>query len=170
MTKQHSDNDALQQDDLAIGKGATPGSYLLLLHCETAQWVEVGKLGRLEVRPGWYLYAGSAFGPGGVRARCRRHWLGGRPHWHMDYLRPHCRLAAIWYSHDSRNQEHRWTKLLSAYRGAQLPFAGFGASDCDCESHLIRMTRCPSLRGFRRRVRQALPDHAPILELTLPST
>ncbi len=66
--------------------------------------METGALGLLDVSPGWYVYIGSAFDPGGVRARCLRHWRGGRPHWHIDYLRPLCRMQTVWFTHDPSAQ------------------------------------------------------------------
>jgi len=49
---------------------------------------------KLDLLPGYYIYIGSAFGPGGVRARMLRHLRADKPkHWHIDYLREFC------YSH-----------------------------------------------------------------------
>jgi Uri superfamily endonuclease len=58
----------------------------------------MGSLGRLQLRPGYYVYVGSAFGPGGLRARIEHHARPAvRPHWHIDYLRRYTRLEAVWY-------------------------------------------------------------------------
>jgi Uri superfamily endonuclease len=68
--------------------GAQQGTYALLLRARVEQAIEVGALGTLSVRPGTYVYVGSAFGPGGLSARVRRHADGtGTLHWHVDYLR-----------------------------------------------------------------------------------
>ncbi len=40
--------------------GAQPGTDALLLACATEQSVVVGRLGTLSVRPGYYIYVGSA--------------------------------------------------------------------------------------------------------------
>jgi Uri superfamily endonuclease len=120
------------------------GSCALVLQCPRGGRIEAGALGELEVVPGFYLYQGSAFGPGGIRARCLRHWRGGRPRWHMDYLRPLCRLELVWFTHELHNREHEWTGLLAALPEARLPFSGFGASDCRCVSHLVWLPRPPS--------------------------
>jgi Uri superfamily endonuclease len=50
-----------------------------------------GPLGRrlwVELPPGVYAYVGSAWGPGGLGARLRRHLCGSRRRlwWHIDYL------------------------------------------------------------------------------------
>ena len=43
---------------------AAPGTYLLVLRADAPARVSVGSLGELEVGSGYYLYAGSALGPG----------------------------------------------------------------------------------------------------------
>jgi Uri superfamily endonuclease len=129
-----------------------PGTYALVLESTDEQWVEVGKLGRLQVRPGFYVYVGSAFGPGGLKARTAHHArISVRPHWHIDYLRPICHLKEIWYSYESKRYEHRWAGALSRFERATIPLAGFGASDCSCPSHLFRFSRKPSERLLRDR-------------------
>jgi Uri superfamily endonuclease len=58
------------------------GTYALVLKSSSDPKVEVGKLGRLHVRPGFYVYVGSAFGPGGLKARIAHHMkISARPHW-----------------------------------------------------------------------------------------
>ena len=41
------------------------GTYALVLSCTTEQRIAIGRLGVLDVRPGCYVYVGSALGPGG---------------------------------------------------------------------------------------------------------
>jgi len=131
-----------------------PGTYVLVLEVDEARSIRVGRLGDFPFPAGWYCYVGSAFGPGGVAARCGHHRrVGHRPHWHIDYLRVHCRLREIWYTHDSRPCEHRWAQCLGRIRGAQRPVPGFGASDCGCPSHLWHFRRRPGWRGFRDRMK-----------------
>ncbi len=53
-------------------------------------FVRIGRRGELRLQPGFYIYLGSALGPGGVRARLALHFRPcTRPHWHLDYLRAH---------------------------------------------------------------------------------
>ncbi len=144
--------------------GSRPGTYVLILEALEDARIAVGRLGDLELMSGWYAYVGSAFGPGGVAARCRHHrQISQRPHWHIDYLRAACELREIWFSHDPQRREHTWAELLKGSRGARQPFAGFGATDCDCGSHLFRFSVCPSFPGFQRRVKRAFPEHQRIL-------
>lgn len=138
------------------------GSYALIFHCPNSVTIEAGRLGEVPLTPGYYIYCGSAFGPGGVRARTDHHRnISRRPHWHIDYLRPHLQLLEIWYSFDRGAREHQWAEQLNRLRGATLPFPGFGSSDCRCPSHFIRLGVKPSFRGFRRRVRREDPGHRP---------
>jgi len=67
--------------------GARPGTYALLLYSASDAEIRVGRLGHMRLQSGFYVYVGSALGPGGVRARVRHHLLDSpRPHWHIDYL------------------------------------------------------------------------------------
>jgi Uri superfamily endonuclease len=128
---------------------AEGGTYALILFCSRNEQVQIGKLGLLRLRQGFYVYVGSALGPGGVRARVAHHQkVSQRPHWHIDYLRPHTRLDRIWYSHHGVHREHQWARLIHALRGASVPAAGFGSSDCHCKTHLFFFTRRPSFRAF----------------------
>jgi Uri superfamily endonuclease len=127
---------------------AKPGTYVLLLRSGDHTAVQVGRWGLMTIRPGFYIYVGSAFGPGGVRARVSRHCRKTkRMHWHIDYLREAATLESIWYSHRPTRLEHRWAKALAKLNHGEA-VNGFGCSDCGCESHLFHFERAPSLREF----------------------
>ena len=141
----------------ASGEGrprSEPGTYALILSCSANTLIRVGRLGRMRLQPGFYLYIGSAFGPGGLAARITHHRKPiSRPHWHMDYLRRHTRLDRIWYCYAAVRQEHQWARTVQAMSGATIPLAGFGASDCDCASHLYFFKNRPSRGHFGRNLR-----------------
>lgn len=140
-----------------------PGTYALLLRAEQEQSIDVGALGELMVDPATYVYVGSAFGPGGLRARVHRHARNdGTRHWHVDYLRAVTELEAVWYTHDEKRRECEWAMALRTLPGMTVPLHGFGASDCSCPGHLILGEGEPDLFRFRDRVRSAVPSHAPI--------
>jgi len=131
---------------------ATTGCYALVLELAEHTEIDVGRLGRMSFRPGFYVYVGSAFGPGGLRARMQRHWRGaGRQHWHVDYLRAASRPVAAWYQEQHLSREHDWAAALARGRGL-MPVAGFGCSDCACDSHLCYAAGLPSFEAFCRRV------------------
>jgi Uri superfamily endonuclease len=145
------------------GPRSASGTYALLLRAGAEQTLEVGALGEMRVRPGVYVYVGSAFGPGGVRARVRRHARAdGARHWHVDYLRSGTTLEAVWYTHDPTRRECAWAAALRDMPDAEMPLGGFGASDCDCPAHLVALPSAPSFAAFRDRVRGEGPDHAPL--------
>lgn len=132
---------------------AQRATYALILACSTDRQIEVGKLGRLAVRPGSYVYVGSAFGPGGLKARIAHHArVPLRPHWHIDYLHSILHLNEVWYSYDDVRNEHLWAETFRRLKGATIPMAGFGASDCSCTSHLFAFSAPPSIRTLRRRL------------------
>ena len=114
----------------------TSGSYLLLLKATLLAKVRVGKLGKLSIKPGFYVYSGSAFGPGGLGARVGRHLrLHKKLRWHIDYLLPRVDGVVAYYKADSRNECLFANELRNA--GGEIPMKGFGSSDCNCDSHLI---------------------------------
>jgi len=125
------------------------GTYALILFCPGDRLVQIGKLGPLQLRRGFYVYVGSALGPGGVRARVAHHEkISPRPHWHIDFLRTHTRLDRVCYSLGHDRREHLWARVIRAFEGASVPIAGFGSSDCRCAAHLFFFARRPSLGGL----------------------
>ena len=50
-----------------------PGTYALILSCSTDFGIQIGRLGTMRLQPGYYVYLGSALGPGGLRARIAHH-------------------------------------------------------------------------------------------------
>jgi Uri superfamily endonuclease len=122
----------------------------LILKAVAAEAVQAGSLGALQVQPGFYVYAGSAFGPGGLLARLSHHCLpAAKPHWHIDYLRQKTGIQEIWYTYASDKREHAWAQTIQALPGAQLPMPGFGSSDCRCISHLSYFVTLPSFADFQ---------------------
>ncbi len=137
---------------------ASPGSYAVILRNATRKTIQVGRRKQLAIEPGYYIYLGSAFGSGGLAARLGHHLrIAQRPRWHIDYLRPHLGMAAIWYAEDPRRMEHEWARALAAWASVSCAWPGFGASDCRCVSHLWHSPRRPSREGFRRQVGRDTP-------------
>lgn len=127
---------------------ADQGTYVLVLRTDAEAAVQVGRWGVLTIQPGYYLYVGSAFGSGGVRARVARHCRQSKSkHWHIDYLREMAIVESVWYSHRQTRLEHRWAKVLAKWGNAG-PIPGFGCSDCSCDSHLFYFRKAPTLVEF----------------------
>jgi Uri superfamily endonuclease len=132
-----------------------PGNYALFLNLPATCHLRVGRLGEFFFPSGDYIYLGSAFGLGGLRARLGRHLRGdATARWHIDSLRKIARVCGYAYLeanqdvedmpnrgtiHGLENLECRWSQALAALPGASIPAPGFGASDCEagCPAHLV---------------------------------
>jgi len=114
----------------------TKGTYILLIWLDNDIQIEVGKLGRIEFRRGYYAYVGSAFGPGGLYARINRHLRKlKRKFWHIDYLLEYASVKeAIIIANNKKLECIIAKKLLNA--GLKY-IPRFGSSDCNCVSHLF---------------------------------
>lgn len=113
------------------------GTYVLVIDVPRTASLEVGALGDVTFRAGAYAYVGSAFGPSGFSRVDRHRELarGDREtrHWHVDYLlgRSDATLEAV-VTYPGADRE---CELASTLPGESVD--GFGASDCDCPSHLL---------------------------------
>lgn len=142
---------------------SSTGSYVLVLAAFGGPRIRVGGLGTLVVQPGFYLYVGSALGPGGLAGRVGRHARADKTcRWHIDYLTAVATLDEVWYTLGEARRECQWADILSRLRGATVPRERFGSSDCRCRTHLFFFQTRPSPRAFRRRVAGSIPGHGPI--------
>ncbi|TKX74875.1 GIY-YIG nuclease family protein [Halorubrum sp. GN11_10-6_MGM] len=115
---------------------AAGGSYTLVVDLASDAALTAGALGDRRLPAGAYAYTGSALGSGGF-SRVDRHRRTARGdhdvrHWHVDYLlgHPAARIDRVVRS-VGVDVECRVAERLPAG-----PVDGFGASDCDCPSHL----------------------------------
>ena len=146
------------------------GTYAIILLSCTQDVIQVGRLGALQLKPGFYIYIGSAFGPGGLRARISHHKsISKRPRWHVDYLRALTCLQGVWYTYDSLHREHQWAEVFERMRTASMPLGGFGSSDCNCKSHLFFYKARPSGKSFSRRIHSKFCDHDRVHIIKNPS-
>lgn len=132
------------------------GTYTLLVELTDSTTVEFGAAGERDLRAGWYAYTGSAFGPGGF-SRVDRHRELARGerdvrHWHVDYLLglPESRIDGVVKSAGA-DVECDVSRDVPTRDGCE-PVAGLGASDCECDSHLLYATAPEPLE---RAVREA---------------
>ena len=123
--------------DLPVEKG----NYLLFFQITQEVTVEIGSLGRQIFPAGVYVYAGSALGPGGIRARVKHHLKPSpKPHWHLDYLKSHIEWLVVGWTVTDERMECIWTHTLVEHN-TSVPVNRFGASDCQqhCPAHLLRI-------------------------------
>jgi Uri superfamily endonuclease len=144
------------------------GTYALVLAADNEREVQIGKLGVLHMLPGIYVYVGSALGPGGLASSVGRHARCEKKlRWHIDYLRAAAEIEEVWYATGNSHRECRWARVLGTLPGASVPLPRFGASDCDCSSHLCFFNLPPSLADFRKKLgnykieRLVLPRRCP---------
>jgi Uri superfamily endonuclease len=134
------------------------GTYALLLWMDTPQMIAVGALGTVTFPRGYYLYLGSARGPGGLEARLARHRRRGdkRFHWHIDYLRAVTSLVQAWTRVGDARQECNWATAAAALPGADLVVPHFGASDCRCPAHLFHYNLRPEVTELEGLIQSSL--------------
>lgn len=116
-----------------------PGSYLLLCSVPKAISANIRSLDLDCISPANYIYAGSAFGPGGLNARISRHFKSPKTlHWHIDYItNVSPPLKAFAFPH--RTECELVSQILSR-TGAIQPIKRFGSSDClRCYAHLLQL-------------------------------
>lgn len=128
------------------------GTYVLILKSHSESAVRIGRWGIMGVEPGYYIYVGSALGPGGVRSRVTRHWrIDKAKHWHIDHLREVLVMWNAWFTYSEERLEHRWANLLLRMEGMNC-VPGFGCSDCKCASHLFQTAEPPDMASLSRAV------------------
>jgi Uri superfamily endonuclease len=116
------------------------GFYVFVMRLRTADFIEVGALGRFHFPAGWYLYTGSA--ERGLHKRVERHWsLKKKVRWHMDYLStaPDSEpVGAVILPLTAGLSECELNQRVGLVVSGQALAPGFGASDCraGCPTHL----------------------------------
>ena len=112
------------------------GIYALILRLSEQKEIRIGALGVITFQPGYYIYAGSALGSGGL-SRVSRHIRFYRERyrkakWHIDYLME----EAVLEKTVCAETDMRLECVLAAGIGGDSVLR-FGCSDCDCASHLF---------------------------------
>ena len=132
-------DEILDADAVARNLQPDTGSYLLAIFLERRLPV-AWRNSEHVFEPGWYIYAGSARGPGGMAARLRRHFRREKKiHWHVDHLTTSGQVVAA-CAFPGRGEcelAQHLARSLSVTSGPK----GFGSSDCRrCRSHLVCAT------------------------------
>ena len=146
-----------------------PGNYALGLKLNQTQILRIGRLGSFRFKSGHYLYFGSARGPGGVAARVSRHLRDPqqkRAHWHIDWLSAVARPRLVVWSHNLEGRECEWGDLLQSH-GTREPL-GFGASDCRCGGHLLRLDSDTPLQYALSTLKDSYPGGVGQVILDIP--
>lgn len=117
---------------------ASAGAYILVVRLAQSVIFNRAATEPYRFSRGWYAYAGSAHGPGGMRSRLSRHLRPEkRPHWHIDQLTGSPQASAWALPAVGANECDLVARLLSCGQ-FEVPCPGFGSSDCrNCRSHLL---------------------------------
>jgi len=116
------------------------GSYLLLLNLRKKANIDVGRLGQISFRKGFYIYVGSAMA--NLSKRMERHRrLRKRHHWQIDELRAAAECHSVLAIRSSDRLECEIARAFSKISDWAIP--GFGSSDCNCDTHLLGMEGDP---------------------------
>jgi Uri superfamily endonuclease len=122
------------------------GTYALVMFLPRAQAIRIGKLGVFQFPRGNYIYVGSAMN--GLRARLARHERRQKKRfWHIDYFLDHARIVDVWTRAGARRLECAWARAALAPPNARVVAPRFGASDCDCKTHLIYLANYSPFTG-----------------------
>lgn len=118
---------------------AVPGAYVLIMECREPIPVTIGSLTDTVLPLGIYAYAGSAQGPGGIRARAARHMRKDKKlHWHIDRITTTADITEV--RTYLGGDECGLVAELIAQPDAHHPISNFGSSDCrNCASHLVAL-------------------------------
>jgi len=109
------------------------GSYILLIHLYEDKNIQVGRLGKLFFKKGYYAYVGSAMN--GIEQRVQRHLRHNKKtHWHIDYLLRHAEIKNVFYK---ENQHREECKIAEKLNKKLKNIQRFGCTDCKCNSHLF---------------------------------
>jgi len=129
------------------------GSYILLIELSRDMEIQIGKLGRMEFRKGFYAYVGSAMN--NLEKRVERHIRKEkRLFWHIDYLLENAEVKEVIYTESGKREECKLAKNLGKYFTS---IRNFGSSDCKCGSHLFFSNNLEDLRskatmGFKGKI------------------
>ncbi len=120
------------------------GAYILILRLDKESDIQIGKLGKLHFRKGYYAYIGSALGTGGFK-RVERHFnvaTGKNPtrKWHIDYLSSKSKIVHAILLPTEDAIECKLARSLRKISGISM-ISGFGCTDCICETHLFYAER-----------------------------
>jgi len=111
------------------------GIYVLIIRCDKEQSIEVGALGKVSFKPGFYAYIGSAMN--GLEGRIKRHLSPPgkkKRHWHIDYLLEKGKVVDVFFKVIGKKNE---CEVANKLKNSREGIPGFGCSDCKCKSHLI---------------------------------
>ncbi|MFP4005747.1 MAG: GIY-YIG nuclease family protein [Candidatus Hadarchaeia archaeon] len=109
------------------------GTYTLIIELAEDFKIKVGALGQIKFCEGAYAYVGSAMRS--LEGRVKRHFSEEKNlHWHIDYLLYHSEIELAIFGESDKRKE---CELAGRISEKFSMIEHFGATDCDCRSHLF---------------------------------
>lgn len=122
------------------------GIYTLIIKLDKDVEIEIGKLGLLKFKKGYYSYTGSAQGKAGFK-RVNRHLTSDKKKkWHIDYLLQYAEIVEV-FKLETRKRERECEIAAEIGRKFEA-IKGFGSSDCRCKAHLHYSNNLDLLKSF----------------------
>ncbi|WP_198470084.1 DNA/RNA nuclease SfsA [Acetomicrobium sp. S15 = DSM 107314] len=122
---------------------ADSGAYMVIFELKEPKTIKIGSLGEISFRPAYYVYVGSA--KKNLSARVNRHSRKRKnEHWHIDYLSSASKATRLLPIRTQEDIECLLSKDLMGI--CDFAITNFGASDCDCRSHLFGFLKDPIKR------------------------
>jgi sugar fermentation stimulation protein A len=123
---------------------ALKGTYTLIIDCKKPFRVEIGRIGRVQIDEGFFVYTGSALGRGeaSLERRIGRHCRKRkRVRWHVDFLtvRPEIIIRKVICLDSPERLECRINQLIISELAGKPVAPHAGATDCRCEGHLLSL-------------------------------
>ena len=108
------------------------GSYILLIKLDEDKELQIGKLGNISFKKGYYVYVGSALN--GLEQRINRHLRDKKKiYWHIDYFLENAKIVDIRCRESNQREECKIARSFSKLEHID----NFGCSDCKCKTHLF---------------------------------
>jgi Uri superfamily endonuclease len=117
------------------------GTYILIIFLKNQEQINIGSLGKILFKNGYYFYIGSAMGNIGSTTlinRVKRHIIPTEQkklHWHIDHLltNRNSKIIKVYLVPSSSKLECLLAQEL--LRISDEYIEKFGSSDCKCISH-----------------------------------
>lgn len=126
-------------------------TYILILQLKSDLSINIGSLGLINFKKGYYIYIGSA--KRNINSRVERHLKREKKlHWHIDYLT------------NNKSFEIKFVYLIENYKECEISkifnqdsfifIKNFGSSDCKCKSHLFYSKNLKEIKTLLKSVKK----------------
>ncbi len=132
-----------------------PGYYALLIKIQKKTIIDHPKFNKKTLDPGYYIYVGSARGPGGIAARIKRHVKKNKKKkWHIDYLTSKQDVKTILIGYKCTTKPEGEEKMSHTLEKIASPaLEKFGSTDKKDETHLYK---CENKKKCKETIQIAL--------------